>query len=165
MQLASLRKKPENALDYKKERTFSETKKDVRKRQLVTYDLLENKRYSYLIKLIELMTLGPARLASLNQHVLPITTPAERYDEITKKLKEKDRRAKERKIRRKEKGNGEINLKTKAVTGSYLQERSPPAKLEEIEELEERMPPTPSNIAKAPLSPKATGAKKFNFVD
>lgn len=31
-QLASLRKKPENTLDHKKERTFSETKKDVRKK-------------------------------------------------------------------------------------------------------------------------------------
>jgi hypothetical protein len=37
----------------------------VRKRQLVTYDLLENKRYSYLIKLVELMVMGPARLAAL----------------------------------------------------------------------------------------------------
>ena len=45
MQLASLRKKPKNALNYTKQRTFSETKKDVRKKQLVTYDILENKKY------------------------------------------------------------------------------------------------------------------------
>lgn len=88
----------------------------------MTYDILENRRYSYLIKLVELMILGPQRLVSLEQHVLPITTPAERYDEITKKLKEKERRAKDRKARKKEKtvdADKSLN-KQKQVMGSYL---------------------------------------------
>jgi hypothetical protein len=38
--------------------------------------------------------------------------------------------------------------------------------LEDIEELEERMPPTPVKRAKVPFSPKAADAKKFNqFID
>lgn len=66
----------------------------------MTYDIQENKQYSPLLKLMHLMFAGDNKLKQLGHLVLPIKTPPERYDEVMRKLAEKERKAEERKFKK-----------------------------------------------------------------
>jgi len=51
-----MKTKKNNAFDSTDaSRGFSESKKDHKSKMLVTYDIYENKKYSFLLKLIEIM--------------------------------------------------------------------------------------------------------------
>lgn len=67
-------------------RGFSDSKKDRKRKCLVTYDIYENKNYAYLLKLIKHLCHGENNVKSINNHVLPIKTPSERYEELNNKI-------------------------------------------------------------------------------
>jgi hypothetical protein len=86
---------------------FSDAKKDFKRKVLVTYDIHENKQEAYLIQLINALACDPLRLKSMNNHMLPITTPTARIDELIKKLNDKKNKKMEKKLNKKKKGKGQ----------------------------------------------------------
>ena len=137
--------KPSNATHKAahRKRSFSDAKKDFKRKVLVTYDIHENKKEAYLIQLMEALVSDPLRMKAIGNHVLPISTPTARIDELVKKLNEKKNKNKkmERKLNKKNKDKEEekeaddgavaVKLKdskNKTVIGSM--------KLEDIEEVD-----------------------------
>lgn len=77
-----LKTKKKHLLDFSEGVSFSEVKKNFRTKQLVTFDIFENKKYAILIKLMEVMFQSPESINRLTRYVLPIKTPADRYFEV-----------------------------------------------------------------------------------
>jgi hypothetical protein len=96
---------------------------------LVTYDIFENKKYSYLLKLIESMIVGESKVKSMSCNLLPIRTPVARYIQISEKMIDKQRKKKEKKLKEKK-------VKDKPVEMLFLQEHpsNAPLILENIDE-------------------------------
>jgi len=87
--------------------SFSDAKKDFKRKVLVTYDIHENKKEAYLIQLIDALASDPIRLKTMNNHMLPITTPTARIDELIKKLNEKKNKKAEKKLKKKKEKAGQ----------------------------------------------------------
>ena len=69
-------------------RGFSDAKRDLKDKVLISYDIYDNKSYKKILALINNVIILPNAAERQKNYVLPIETPPEKLDEMAKVVSE-----------------------------------------------------------------------------